>query len=120
VCDQVTETTASVLRIIKTLWVGAAIFVIAVTLYAFDGKPNSDIGIFFAWCMLILSFPGALLVSLVHVILFDRLSVTIETSYFSFLVDWTALVVLGYLQWFKLLPYVIGKLRNCRKAGRTL
>jgi hypothetical protein len=91
--------------------------VLAVTLYTFEGKPDNDIGIFFAWCMLFLSSPGGLLVSLAHVALYEFLSVTIETSYLSFLLDWIGFFVLGYLQWFKLLPYVIGKLRGLKESG---
>ena len=107
-----------ILKIIKSLWIAATVFVLAVTLYAYDGKPNSDIGIFFAWCMLFLSFPVGLLVSLAHVALYDGLSVTIETSYLSFIVDWLGFFVLGYLQWFKLVPYLIDKLRaQVKKRG---
>ncbi|OKY76113.1 MAG: hypothetical protein BM485_02365 [Desulfobulbaceae bacterium DB1] len=102
-------------KIIRALWIGATVFVLAVTLYAFDGKPDSDIGIFFAWCMLPLSFPGGLLVSLAHVALYDFFSVTIETSYLSFVLDWIGFLILGYLQWFKLVPYLISKLRGSKK-----
>jgi hypothetical protein len=101
-----------ILKILKALWIGAAVFVFAVTLYAFDGKPNSDIGVFFAWYMLFLSFPSGLLVSLVHAALDEGLSITIETSYLSFVLDWVGFFALGYLQWFKLVPYFISKLRT--------
>ena len=104
-----------IMKIIKTLWFGASIFVLCVTLYAFDGKPNSDIGIFFAWCMLFLSFPSGLLVSLVHMTLYDGFSVAVETSYLSLVLDWVGFLVLGYLQWFKLLPYLITTLLRFRK-----
>ncbi|MBI3045570.1 MAG: hypothetical protein HYY78_22415 [Betaproteobacteria bacterium] len=105
------------MKIIKALWIGATVFVLAITLYAFDGKPNSDIEIFFAWCMLALSFPGGLLVPLVHVALYDGLSITVETSYFSLVLNWGGFFFLGYIQWFKLLPYLIAKLRGFRKKG---
>jgi hypothetical protein len=104
-----------VMKIIKALWIAATVFVLAVSLYAFDGKPNSDIGIFFAWYMLALSFPGSLLVPLVHVALYDGLSITVETSYLSLVLDWVGFFVLGYLQWFKLLPYLVAKLRGLSK-----
>ncbi len=106
---------AMILRIIKALWIGATVFVLAVTLYAFDGTSDSDIGIFFGWCMLATSFPGGLLVPLVHVVLYDGLSIMVETSYLSLVFDWVGFFVLGYLQWFKLLPYLIGKIRGLRK-----
>ncbi len=104
-------------KLVRAIWVGATIFVLAITLYAFDGKPNSDIGIFFAWCMLILSFPGGLLVPLAHVALFDGLSIAVETSYLSLVLDWVGFFALGYIQWFKLAPYLIVKFRALMKKG---
>ena len=106
-----------ILKIIKALWIGATVFVLFVTLYAFDGKSDSDIGIFFAWYMLFLSFPGGLLVSLVHVALYEGFSITIGASYLSFVLDWAGFFVLGYLQWFKLVPYLIAKVRTHKKTN---
>ena len=79
-------------------------------------KPNSDIGILFAWCMLVVSFPSGLLVSLAHVTLYESLSTTVETSYLSFVLDWAGFVALGYLQWFTLVPFLLRKLRTRPKA----
>ena len=104
-----------IMKITKAIWTGATILVLAVTLYAFDGKPNSDIGIFFAWCMLALSFPGGLVVPLVHVALNDGLSIMVETSYLSLVLDWVGFFILGYYQWFKLFPYLITRLRGLKK-----
>jgi len=111
--------TAIILKIGRALWVGISVFVLAVTLYAFDGRPDSDIGVFFAWCMLILSFPVGLLVPLVHVALFEAFSTTVENSSFSFVLDWVGFTMLGYLQWFVFVPYLIGKRRDSksRKLG---
>ncbi len=104
-----------IMKVLKVLWIGATVFVLFVTLYAFDGNPGSDIGIFFAWYMLFLSSPSGLLVPLVHVALYEGLSISIETSYLSFVLDWVGFFALGYLQWFKLTPYLIAKLRALRK-----
>lgn len=104
-------------KLVRAIWVGATILVLAITLYAFDGKANSDIGIFFAWCMLILSFPGGLLVALAHVALFDGLSIAVETSYLSLVLDWVGFFALGYIQWFKLAPFLIAKLRALMNKG---
>ena len=106
-----------IMKIIKALWIGATIFILAVTLYAFDGKPNSDIGIFSAWSMLVLSFPSSLFVSLVHIALYDGLSITIETSYPSLALDWLGGFALGYIQWFILFPYLLAKLRGQKKQS---
>ena len=99
------------MKIVKALWIGATVFVLLVTLYAFDGEPNSDIWIFLTWLMLILSFPAGLVVSLVHMVLGVGFSITIKTSYLSLAFEWGGYFVLGYLQWFKLAPWMIGKVR---------
>jgi hypothetical protein len=104
-----------IVKIIKALWIGAAVFVLFITLYGFDGKPNSDIETLLGWYMLALSFPSGLLVSLVFVVLYDGLSITVETSYLEVVLVWIGFFALGYLQWFKLLPYLIAKLRGLRK-----
>lgn len=106
-----------IVKIAKVLWIGVAVFVLAVTLYAFDGTTNSDIGIFFAWCMLVLSFPSGLLVPLVHVILYDGLAIMVETSYLSFVFDWMGFFVIGYMQLFVLLPWLWHKWKIKRKRG---
>lgn len=98
-------------KLVRAIWVGATILVLSISLYAFDGKQNSDIGVFFAWCMLILSFPGGLLVPLAHVALFDGLSIAVETSYLSLVLDWVGFYALGYVQWFKIAPPLGVKLR---------
>jgi hypothetical protein len=109
-----------VMKIIKVLWTGVSIFVLAVTLYAYDGKPLSDIWVFLTWLMLILSFPAGLVVSAVHYALGAGFSITVQTSYLSLALEWVAYFVLGYLQWFKLLPYLIGKLRGLKAQRRGL
>ncbi len=106
-----------IMKIIKALWIGATVLVIAITLYAFDGTSDSDIGIFFAWCMLALAFPGGLLIPLVHVVLYDGLSIMVMTSYLSFVLDWAGFFVLGYLQWFMLLPWLWRKWKGRRASS---
>jgi hypothetical protein len=104
-----------VMKIIKALWIGATLFVLFVTLYAHDDKPFSDIWIFLTWLMLILSFPAGLVVSAAHYALGAGFSITLKTSYLSLALEWSAYFILGYLQWFKLVPYLIAKLRTLRK-----
>ena len=104
-----------VMKIIKALWIGATVFVLFVTLYAYDDKPFSDIWIFLTWFMLILSFPAGLVVSAVHYALAAGFLITIKTSYLSLALEWSAYFILGYFQWFKLVPDLIVKLRTLRK-----
>ncbi|MEW6108480.1 MAG: hypothetical protein AB1632_04820 [Nitrospirota bacterium] len=107
-----------IVRIAKVVWLCVAILILFVTLYGFDGKPDSDIGVVLAWTMLFLSFPAGLIVSLIHVALYEIFSVWFSTSYLSLVLDWSGMFVLGYLQWFKSLPYLIKKWKGRR--SRTL
>ena len=90
-------------KVIKVLWLIAAFAVLFVTLYAFDGKPNSDVSVFLIW---MISFPASLAVSLAHMLIGTYFSVTIETSYISLALEWSAYFALGYIQWFVFLPYL--------------
>jgi hypothetical protein len=101
----------------KGIWIVLALVVLLVTLYSFDGKANSDIWIFQTWSMLILSFPASLIVSLVHMVLGAGFSITIKTSYVSLAIEWAAYFVLGYWQWFVLLPWLWKKWKTRRGRG---
>lgn len=100
-------------RILKSLWIGLSLIVLFVTLYAFDGKPNSDIGNFLAGSMLCLSFPASYIFSLLYtgilIVLDKYFSIIMTTSYISLIADWLAFFILGYVQWFKLVPFIIKK-----------
>lgn len=96
-------------EIAKVSWIGIAVVALLVTLYGFDGKTNSDIWIVLTWSMLVLSFPASLIVSLAHMALGAGFSITVETSYLSLTLEWAVYFALGYIQWFKLLPYLISK-----------
>ncbi|MGH8769052.1 MAG: hypothetical protein ACREVT_12855 [Burkholderiales bacterium] len=104
-------------KITKAIWITLAVIVLFVTLYAFDGKTNSDIWIFLTWSMLILSFPASLIVSLVHMALGVGFSITIKTSYLSLAIEWTAYFILGYWQWFVLLPWLWRKWKTRGSTG---
>ncbi len=86
------------------------VLILVVTLYGFDGKPNSDIAIISVWSMLILSFPSSLLycalVVLVATVKEKYFGSVISESYFTLILDWTGFFTLGYLQWFKLFPWL--------------
>lgn len=105
-----------VMNIIKVLWIGAALFVLFVTLYSYDSKPFSDVWVFLTWLMLTLSFPVGLVVSAMHYIFGVGFEITIKTSYVSLVLEWAAYFGLGYLQWFKLVPYIIGRLRRLKST----
>ncbi|HXM83988.1 MAG TPA: hypothetical protein VN929_18990 [Burkholderiales bacterium] len=97
-------------RIAKAAWLGVAVAALLITLYAFDGRPNSDIGIFLAWFTLVLAFPISLLVALLFTgvaIAAEKLfSAVIPESYLLLLVNWVCFIAAGYWQWFVLLPWL--------------
>ena len=110
-------------EVIRAIWILLAVIVLFMTLYSFDGKPNSDIGIFLAGSMLTLAFPISFLVVLLFVgvsIAVEQLfSVVSQTSYLSILVSWACLFTAGYWQWFVLLPWLWRKWKARRAAGIT-
>ena len=81
----------------KAIWITLTVLVLFVSLYGFDGKPNSDIGIFFTWSMLILAFPSSLLVALffagLSIAVEELFSAVIPTSYWSLSVGWVCFLV---------------------------
>lgn len=107
--------------IAKAAWIGVAVIALLITLYAFDGKPNSDIGIFLAWFTLVLAFPISLLVALLFTgvaIAAEKLfSAVIPESYLMLSVSWICFIAAGYWQWFVLLPWLWRKWKTRRAAG---
>lgn len=107
------KSTKLMTNIVKVLWVGGSLFVLFVTLFFYDGKPLSDIWIFLTRLMVILSFPAGLAVSIMHYALGAVFSITVETSYLSLALEWFMYFVLGYIQWFVLLPWLWRKGKKC-------
>lgn len=107
-------------KLAKATWITLAVIALLVTLYGFDGKANSDIGVFLAWSMLALAFPSSLLVAAV----FAGMSIAAEkwfatvipTSYWWIGVTWAGFFVAGYLQWFVLVPWMWRKWRAPRTS----
>lgn len=92
--------------ILRAVWVTVALLVLILVLdiLAYDDKNGGETWLILTWLMLYLSFPAGALVSLGHMIIY------IEVSYFSLLVEWYVYFVLGYLQWFVLIPYIFRKI----------
>ena len=104
-----------VMKVIKAFWVGAAFAVLLATLHFYDGKELSDVWVFLTWFMLILSFPAGALVSLAHFVIGEVFTTTVMTSYLSLGLEWAVYFALGYLQWFRLVPYLVSRLRSRRR-----
>lgn len=108
----------------KAIWITLGVIVLFVTLYRFDGKPNSDIGVFLAWSMLALAFPSSLLVAGaftgISIAAESFFSTVIPTSYWWIAITWLCFFVVGYLQWFVLLPWLWHKWRAQRTTGAAI
>jgi len=106
----------SLLQFVKAVWVLLAILVLVVTLYGFDGKPNSDIGIFLGWSLLAISFPLSLVIAMLFstfaIVAHEIWATTIPVTHLSLIVSWIAFVAAGYWQWFVLLPWLVRKLKE--------
>ncbi len=100
------------LKLLKGLWIAACLSVLVGTLYFYDGKELSDVWVFLTMLMLVLSFPVGGLVSLGHAAVGTIFAITIQTSYLSLGFEWLAYFVLGYFQWFWLVPYLASKLKS--------
>ena len=104
----------------KIAWTLACVIVLGVTLAKCDGTPNSDIGDFEAWTMLSLTFPTGLLVVALFVgvaaVAEHSFRTAIPTSYTFLSAIWLAWFVLGYVQWFVLLPWAIRWVKQRRSS----
>lgn len=103
-------------KLLKALWIGAAIFVLLATLYFYNDEDLSDIWVFLTWLMLILSFPAGVLISIAHFVIGEVFATTVKTSFISLSVEWVAYFLLGYIQWFVLLPRLWHRWK-ARRAG---
>jgi hypothetical protein len=100
----------------RTIWIVLAVVVLAVTLLNFDPESNPDISIFLFYAMLVLSFPAGLLLAGIlsygTIALHSMLGIEIGSNHGSILVMWIAFLVVGYGQWFVLLPYLRSRFRK--------
>lgn len=101
--------------VLKATWLGCAVFVLVASLYLYDGKPNSDADVILAYGMLGLAVPVGFLLAAIAALAFEALHATtgyvVEVSYTYIAVTWACFAIAGYLQWFVLLPWLIGKIR---------
>ena len=108
-----------IVLVVKGLWIALTTMVLLMTLYYYDGRPNSDADLLLAVGMLILSFPISWLLAgataLLGELAYDRFGFVVETSYSSIIITWLCLFVAGYWQWFKGIPWLFR--RVFRKSG---
>ena len=104
------------LIIARWVWIALAATVLLLTLFLFDGSPNSDADVILAYGMLFLSFPISLVVSLISGTLgyaaFSLFGYVVTVSYTNILVGWLVFFIAGYWQWFTFLPWLWHKVRS--------
>lgn len=100
-------------KVLKALWILCCGFVLGLTLYRYVPNSGSDIGIFLIYGMLFLAFPASLLVAAMFALLAmlqERLGVplldVIENNYGGFCLMWLIFFLVGYWQWFVLVPWL--------------
>ena len=100
----------------KWIWGASSMSVLLTTLYFYDGKPNSDADILLAYGMLALSFPAGLIISAIvgvaGYVVFSTYGYVVQTSYWSILLTWLIFFVVGYWQWFRLVPWLIRRIKG--------
>lgn len=101
--------------ILAASWVAACVTVLV---YAFVQRGMGEIGAAFGYAMLLLTFPGGLAVfyavSLTGVPFVIGVGAAPFLSAGQLILVWFALTVLGFAQWFVLLPWLLGRLRGDR------
>lgn len=111
-------------KLLKIAWFVLCILVLMVTVYFADVESGRDIDVFLIWSMMVLSFPASWVIILLYAgvtyLLYSTFSVTLEADsdymFYSYLfLTWAAFFVVGYLQWFNLLPWLIRKYRSYRE-----
>ena len=108
---------------IKAIWLSLTCVVLGVTLFYFDKAANPDISQFLFYAMLVLSFPSSLVVgvllSYATIALHSAFGIEIESSYLSITLLWAALGIVGYLQWFVLVPFITERIRRRKRANEA-
>jgi hypothetical protein len=102
------------------LWLGACCAVLVVTLAGYEPGPRADAGQFFILAMLALTFPAGLLpvsffaalAAIGHATGTDVLGLVPASA--GFITLWLFLLAVGYLQWFRGLPWLWRKVGAVR------
>jgi hypothetical protein len=107
------------MRAIKSVWVVCCVAVLLVTLYAFDGRPNSDADLLLAYGMLALAFPISLLLSTLASVIahlaYSMSGYIIQSGRVSIVLTWSCFFAAGYWQWFSFVPWLIVRIRGRKR-----
>jgi hypothetical protein len=102
---------------IRFFWISACFAVLIKALIAYHRLSHPEIVLSMLIRMVALSFPSGYIITIpISLLLWlsDLLSIPIGISntYLSIYFQWLPLFIAGYLQWFKLLPYLINLIRK--------
>ena len=104
---------AEMSKALRFAWIGLCLVVLAFMLSA---GPNPEKGVPFVFAMLALTFPigfaAAYLVAFCGLLLEHFFGYVIPYDPIANAVTWALFFAFGYLQWFVLLPWALGKFRG--------
>jgi hypothetical protein len=108
--------------IFKVVYAVLGVSVLFLVISQHHPEAKNDVGILLGYVMLILSFPisVAVLVILGFVILpiGNWLNISLEFGYIYIVLYWAIFFLVGYLQWFVLLPWLVKSIKSKRSSGR--
>lgn len=103
----------------KILWLACAVSVFALTVGSYVRTSHHDISVFFICAMLLLTFPAGFLVAgLLALLIFVQeharvpLLDWVRSPLLGVSLTWGLFVCAGYLQWFRLLPWLFRKMKR--------
>jgi hypothetical protein len=109
------------IAILRSGWMVLSLAVLFYCLYVFDGRPNSDSEQVLIILMFVLSFPAAFVAGGIAVgIAFvseHLLHAPLNASRLEMFFVWILFSMLGYLQWFVLVPRIWSRLKHRHSAG---
>ncbi|WP_320708485.1 hypothetical protein, partial [Enterobacter cloacae] len=102
---------------LKIFWLCMVFLILVITLSFFDGQKNSDIEDFLIYSMLLLTFPSGIIFTGIAFIILYMLTFFIEemvlnVGYIYLTIEWLFLVLVGYIQWFLLIPIIYKKYKD--------
>lgn len=107
----------------KVVWLLMANGILIFTLHLYDGTPATrDAELILLYGMLILSFPASQIVLLIlgaigYLVELCGGKISVPINYLTLVVDWLVFLIVGYLQWFVLLPWLWRKLKTSRVSN---
>jgi hypothetical protein len=107
--------------VVRAVWVALCLALLVMAELMFDGSPNSDAGLVMCYALSALGLPlalaGYLALGGVAMALESASGIFLSESRLLILVEWTVFSGLGYIQWFRLLPWAVRRWRARRGAA---